>query len=402
MREMMLVSHVVNASVSEGFLPAAQNLGLHVVLLTDCAEQQRQYFSQPGLPAYPDEIISCDVFNPVSLIETIAERNAPPQAIFSNSDHLQTSTAIAADYFSLPGKDWQVTYRAKNKAQMRAYMKANQIDQLWHATVSNAQALTTIAKTAPYPCVVKPREGVASEQVSLVSNASELEAYCSALWHRQPEQVLLIEAYLSGELYTLETLGDGQQLQVLGGFKVALSSPPSFVELQANWGTGLSEAQHQAVVEQISQFGIGFGACHTEFVMTENGPRLIEINYRSIGDRRDLLMQDVLGMAYFEHVIRLYMGEPLPSLQQQTRAAAIHYFTTGKEGKIFQLPDGFNFQEKEISLRYESLKKKGDQLTLTHSNRDYLGVMSAIGPDAEQLSEVMGQHSANLNWEIHP
>lgn len=119
MKELILISHVVNASVSEGFLPAARKLGLRVVLLTDCAEQQRQHFSQQGLPAYPDEIVSCDVFNPIAVIEAISERAQVPVVIFSNSDHLQTSTAIAANYFALPGKDWRVTYRAKNKAQMR-------------------------------------------------------------------------------------------------------------------------------------------------------------------------------------------------------------------------------------------------------------------------------------------
>jgi len=34
------------------------------------------------------------------------------------------------------------------------------------------------------------------------------------------------------------------------------------------------------VVRQIKAMGVGFGACHTEYVVTPNGPRLIEINYR--------------------------------------------------------------------------------------------------------------------------
>ncbi|MDZ4262138.1 MAG: siderophore biosynthesis protein, partial [Pseudomonadota bacterium] len=72
MKELVLISHVVNTSVSGGFLPAAREIGLRIVLLTDCAEQQRQHFSQQGLPAYPDEIVACDVFNPVAVIEAIS------------------------------------------------------------------------------------------------------------------------------------------------------------------------------------------------------------------------------------------------------------------------------------------------------------------------------------------
>jgi len=218
MKELVLISHVVSTSVSEGFLPAARKLSLRIVLLTDCAEQQRRHFSQQDLSAYPDEIVACDVFNPVAVIEAISERKEVPVAIFSNSDHLQTSAAIAANYFALPGKDWRVTYRAKNKAQMRVYMKAQHIDRLWHATVFDSESLAMAAEEVPYPCVVKPREGVASEQVYLAKNARELDNYCTSVWCKQPGQALLIEPYLEGNLYTLETLGDGQQLQVLGGY----------------------------------------------------------------------------------------------------------------------------------------------------------------------------------------
>lgn len=400
MKELILISHVVNTSVNEGFLPAACQLGLRVIMLTDCAEQQRHHFSQQNLSAYPDEIVACDVFNPVAVIETISERTDRPVAIFSNSDHLQTSTAIAASYFSLPGKDWRVTYRAKNKAEMRAYMKAQKIDQLWYTTVCNQASLVGLANEVTFPCVVKPREGVASEQVHLVNERSELESYCESVWCKQPEQMMLIEPYLEGDLFTLETLGDGKKLQVLGGFRVSLSSPPSFIELQAHWGTGLSVAQQDEVVKQISHFGIGFGACHTEFVMTAVGPRLIEINYRSIGDRRDFLMHEALDFDYFETVLRLHLGEPLMNLPEASRAAAIHYFTTPKEGTITQAPEAFSCDEEDVSLCYQPLRQSGEQLALSHSNRDYLGVMSATGPDATLLGDLMQRHGATLKWEI--
>ncbi|MDZ4263256.1 MAG: ATP-grasp domain-containing protein, partial [Pseudomonadota bacterium] len=280
-------------------------------------------------------------------------------------------------------------------------MKAQHIDRLWHATVFDSKSLAMAAEEVPYPCVVKPREGVASEQVYLAKNARELDNYCTSVWYKQPGQALLIEPYLEGNLYTLETLGDGQQLQVLGGFRVSLSSPPSFVELQAHWGVGVTAEQQEIVVQQISQFGIGFGACHTEFVMTAEGPRLIEINYRSIGDRRDALMQEALGINYFEMVLRLHMGEPLQPFSSTSRAAAIHYFTSSREGLIAHAPEAFSCNETEVSLRYEPLRKSGEQLALCLSNRDYLGVMCGRGPDAALLGEVMERHSASLNWEIH-
>ncbi len=94
MSELILLAHVPTDSVNEGFLPAARALGLSVVLLSDQAEAHRQHFGGRELAAYPDAVVPCDVFNPIAVIEAITRRGKKPAAIFSNSDHLRTSTAL--------------------------------------------------------------------------------------------------------------------------------------------------------------------------------------------------------------------------------------------------------------------------------------------------------------------
>lgn len=400
MKELIILAHVITDSVNAGFIPAAQRLGLSIILLTDHIEAHRQYFNQTGLPAYPNEIVACDVFNPLAVIETITCRAEIPVAIFSNSDHLQTSTAIVADYSDLPRKNWHVTYRAKNKAAMRADLKTRGLDMLWFAVVCNKTALAQVLDSVPFPCIVKPREGVASQQVSLSYSRAELEAHCAAAWGIQPEQPLLLEEYIEGPLYTLETLGDDQKVCVLGGFKVKLSPPPHFVELEASWGTGLTNAQETQVVDIIRCFGVGFGACHTEFVMTDKGPRLIEINYRNIGDYREFLMQDTLDIPLFEIVLRLYMGEPLPHLNIAPDAGLIRYFTAHSAGRLANAPEAFIQYAENIQVTYKPLRMIGDIIHLTNSNKDYVGVLRGAGSDARCLGLEMDRITNGLAWKI--
>lgn len=400
MREIVIVAHVPTDSVNVGFILAAQRLGLSVVLLTDDAEAHRHYFSQPGLVAYPREIVACDVFNPLAVIDAITCREQTPSAIFSNSDHLQTSTAIAAEYFDLPRKDWHVTYRAKNKAEMRANLKVNGLDALWHAVVCAPAALVGVLDGVPFPCIVKPREGVASQQVSLSHDRAELTAQCAAAWSKQPGQPLLLEEYIAGPLYTLETIGDDKKLCVLGGFQVKLSPPPYFVELEASWGTGLTADQEAEVIDIIRRFGIGFGACHTEFVMTDSGPRLIEINYRSIGDYREFLLQDTLGLPLFEIILGLYTGEPLPQLDIAPGAALIRYFTAQSAGRLTDAPDAFDHHSDDIRITFKPLRAIGEAVNLTNSNKDYLGVLRGTGADVQRLGMEMDRISSGLAWTI--
>lgn len=400
MQELIILAHVPTDSINDGFIPAAQDLGLSVVLLTDHADANQQHFNQAGLAAYPSEIIACDVFNPLAVIGALTCRVQAPAAVFSNSDHLQTSTAIVANYFGLPGKNWHVTYRAKNKAEMRASLQSRGLDMLWHAVVCDRAALAKVADDASFPCIVKPREGVASQQVSLSYNREELEVQCAAVWTEQPALPLLLEEYIEGALYTLETLGDGERLCVLGGFQVKLSPPPYFVELEARWGTGLTAGQEAQVLDMIRNFGVGFGACHTEFVMTEKGPRLIEINYRNIGDYREFLLRDTLAIPLFEIVLRLYLGEALPQLKLAPNAALIRYFTAQSAGRLFDSPEAFIRRANDLQVTYKPLRAAGDSISLTNSNKDYLGVLRGTGADAQRLGLEMDRISGSLAWEI--
>jgi biotin carboxylase len=396
--ELILLTHVPTDSVNDGFLPAARRLGLAPVILTDQAESHRQHFSQSGLSAYPEAIIACDVFNPLAVIEAIGRRGHKPAAIFSNSDHLQTSTAIAADYFGLPGKNWRVAYRAKNKAEMRAYLAEQRMETVRHVLAWKPDDLAQAAIDVSFPCVAKPREGVASQEVGLARNYAELAAHCQAVWQKHPGQALVIEEYIEGPLCTLETLGDGERLLALGGFHVRLSAPPHFVELEADWNSALAEQRE--VLNQITRFGIDFGACHTEFVLTPKGPRLIEINYRCIGDRRDFLVEQILGIPLFETVLRLHLGEPLPVLPLAPRAAAIHYLTPVTEGRIVNAPAPFDRRDAEVDVGLRVLRRVGETVAITHSNKDYLGILTGVGTDADTVRLALSQASDGLAWEI--
>ena len=399
MQELILLAHVPTAAVNDGFLPAAKALGLAVVLLTDCADAHRADFAPSGLAAYPDEIVSCDVFNPIAVIDAITRRGRRPAAVFSNSDHLQTATAIAAAYFGLPGKDWRTAYAAKNKAEMRRRLAEQGIEAMWHAVVCDSAALAALPEV-PRPCGVKPREGVASQQVSLAQNRAELAEQCAAAWAQHPGQALLLEEYLDGPLYTLETLGDGKQVLALGGFRVSLSPPPYFVELEAVWGTGLPPALEAEVLDTIRRFGVGFGACHTEYVLTPRGPRLIEINYRSIGDFREFLLSDALQFPLFEQVLRLHLGQPLPALEVPKRAAWIRYFTAREEGTLRHAPPASLHEGDGVRLAYLPLRKVGDAIQLTNSNKDYVGVLRGSGPNTVGLAAAVEHASSKLAWEI--
>lgn len=378
-------------SVTEGFLPAAARLGLDVTVLTDQPDAHRR--------TYPDvEVLHCEVRDFRSVISRIATHHRP-DAVFTNSDHLQTQAALAAAYFGLPGKDWRATLRAKDKAEMRRQLAAAGVDTVWSTEITEPEPLD-----APYPCVLKPREGVASEDVVLVDGPEDLVTRSKEILHRRPGTALVVEEYLPGELCTLETLGDGRVRHVLGGFRTELSPPPYFIEERLVFVPDRPGPVTAQVLAQLDALGVGFGACHTEFVVHGGRARLIEVNYRAIGDQCDLLLARLLDIPLFEHILRTHLGEPLPADLGLRRdgAARLEYPCADRAGTLTEAPSAAEHTVDGVHLTYRPLREQGERHDLYRTNRDYLGVLRATGTDQASVDRVTAEFLAAQRWEIQP
>ncbi|GAA2097466.1 carboxylate--amine ligase [Streptomyces albiaxialis] len=385
-------------SVTEGFLPAAARLGLAVTLLTDRPGDHRHAARQA-------EVLECDVRDFRAVISRIATHRAP-DAVFTNSDHLQTQAALAADYFGLPGKPWQAALRAKDKAQMRRHLAATGADTVTAAELTPGQDPAALARSGvPYPCVVKPREGVASEDVVLAEGPEELVARCAEIRARRPGEALVAEEYLPGELRTLETLGDGRIRHVLGGFRTELSPPPHFVEERMTFVRAHPGPVTGQVLAQLDALGVGFGAAHTEFVVDGRGrARLVEVNYRAIGDQCDLLLAGLLGIPLFEHILRTHLGEPLPTdLGARTDGAArLEYPCADRAGTLTAAPEAADLDVDGVRLAYRPLRALGERHALYRTNRDFLGVVRATGTDQTAVDRAVARFLAAHRWEVTP
>jgi biotin carboxylase len=371
-------------SVTDGFLPSARALGCDVTILTDRPEQH-------------PEAIGCDVRDPRALIDTIAYLG-PPDAIFSNSDHLQAETALAADYFGLPGKDWRACLSAKNKHLMRRRLAEAGVEEVHSVRLAPEDP---VPADPPYPVVVKPREGVASEDVVLVER--DLAAAVAAVRRNRPGAAVVVEEYLEGPLRTLETLGDGSRVRVLGGFATTLGPLPYFVEERLDWAP---DGPHEHVLNALRALGAGFGACHTEYVETPSGPRIVEVNYRVIGDHCDFLMADVLGVPLFEWILRVHLGEPVPQpvpqLQPSARYGTAVSLVADRSGTIASAPGPEERSRGGVTLWHRPLRALGERVELTRTNRDFLGVIRAVGPDRAGVEAAVAAYRAERPWVIAP
>ncbi|MFI6259342.1 acetyl-CoA carboxylase biotin carboxylase subunit family protein [Micromonospora zamorensis] len=375
-------------AVLEGFLPAAASLGLSVTVLTD-----RPVEWPAGVP-----VARCAVRDAAAVVAATAPTR--PVALLSNSDHLQEATAIAARKLGLPGKDPDAARLCKDKAAARRVIAAAGLDLVRTVTVDPGAAPQVPG--GMFPAVVKPREGVASEDAYLVTDHAELVARIAEIRGRRPDVALVVEEYLPGELRTFETLGDGTALASLGGWRTGLGPPPTFTEESLAWSPP-AEPETTQLRARLAALGVGFGACHTEYVIADGRVRLIEVNYRLIGDRMDLILSDLLGVPLFEHVIRLHLGEPLAALDLPAtvdRYAQVEYVCADRSGCLVAAPGRLDTVHDDVRLGCHPLREMGRTAEHTGTNRDYLAVLHGIGPDEGTVRQSLAAFRGDLQWTI--
>jgi biotin carboxylase len=417
-----LIGSKVTDSVVYGFLPAAARMGLDLTIVTDQPEAHQRAITaardarrpgaigvqvDPGQPA----IIGANPWDVRALIPRLAGLPRP-DAVLTNSDHLQLQTALAADYLGLPAKDWRSALRAKDKVLMRRRLAAVGTE---HVAVAEVTPDVITARSGPppaaldpgdaltYPAVLKPATGVASEDVVLVSSPAELAEHAEDIARRRPGERLIAEEYLPGPLHTMETLSDGSSTWVLGGFRTDVSAPPFFIEERLTWDPPSPEAEKH-VLAALADLGAGFGPCHTEYVPGD-ATRLIEVNDRLIGDHCDFLLSDLLGADLFELTLRTYLGEPLPASPPPARGHVVtECAVADRSGVLRAAPDPGPQPQAEpgTSLTYWPLRAIGDRADVTHTNRDYLGVICALGPDPAAVGRSLRAFRAAAPWDIAP
>ena len=189
----VLITHVVNDAVIEGFILALLK-SRHVpdsqlIIITDDKEAHMDALIATPLGAQIS-ILECDVFNPLAIIDTLNNYHILPNLVFSNSDHLQTATAIVAEFFHLPSKDWRHCLVFKDKYLMRKQLHSAHLYQAGYQLLS-AKDLHFENLSISFPLVAKPKQGVASMDVQLCMNENELLSYCQSFWQSKTLPILV-------------------------------------------------------------------------------------------------------------------------------------------------------------------------------------------------------------------
>jgi phosphoribosylamine-glycine ligase len=230
--------------------------------------------------------------------EELAAR-APLAGVITWDEMLIALAAEVGAKLGVPTMPVAAARACRDKAIQRELYRQTGVPSARFALASSVADALTAAAEIGYPVVVKPRAQAASIAVQVVDNDDELRTAFEFARSSENKSVddglVLIEEFLRGEEISVDCwVLDGRVEPYIVAVK-RTGYRPFFEEVGHVAGPVLDERTLAAVTDVVTRannaLGIDRTVTHTELMLTEDGPKIVEVNGRLGGELIPYLAQ---------------------------------------------------------------------------------------------------------------
>jgi S-sulfo-L-cysteine synthase (3-phospho-L-serine-dependent) len=387
------------------FCAAARTLGLRPVLF---ARDPGRY---PYVGSDGIDHRRVDTADPAAIGAACADLAGRVAGVTSSSEYSIAIAAQVARARRLPHPDPDAVRACRDKHTQRVRLRGAGVPGPRFAAAATAAGAVTAAARIGLPVVVKPVAGSGSIATRLCRDAGEVRAAAAAVLDADPaalglppQDAVMVEEYLDGVEYSVETLG----LRVVGVTRKHLGPPPYFVETGHDFPAPVPRGDRvafgEAALAALRALGLGWGAAHVELRHTAAGPRIVEVNPRLAGGLIPRVVEQATGIDLITQVIAGAAGRPVDLRPGRDRAASIRFLVAGTAGHLLGV-DGLD-EARRLPLVDEAgaVREPGYEVRLSHSFQDRLGyvITSAARADADAAARAADEAVRTLTARIAP
>ena len=257
------------------------------------------------------------------------------------TDMPMRSLAYACEKLDLVGINYDTAVKSTDKGEMIKAFEKHDVAHPWYYILKQGEKIDSIIDEIKYPLIVKPTDNSGSRGVVLVHNKEELDEAISYSIKESREGNIILEEYMWGPEVSVEVITLEGEPNVLQITDKLTTGEPHFVEMGHSQPSRLSRKVQEEIrnlaVKACKAVGLVNGPAHAEIIITEEGPKMVEIGVRMGGDNITThLVPLSTGIDMTKAMIQIACGEK-PDIQKKIdKASAIRFFE-GSEGKIVNI-----------------------------------------------------------------
>ncbi|HEV2378154.1 MAG TPA: ATP-grasp domain-containing protein [Streptosporangiaceae bacterium] len=310
-------------------------------------------------------------------------------------------TAHVAAALGLPGGNPEAAEHCRDKYLTRSALEKAGLSQPGFGLVGDLPEALAAADRIGYPVVIKPRGAAASYGVVRVDGAQELASKFTfsrdATVPDAPhyEQAVLVEEYLQGPEVSIDSCVQHGKVTPMYVARKEVGFAPYFEETGHTVDACdplLADGEVRKTLQEMHE-AIGFvdGWTHTEFKLTADGPKIIEVNGRLGGDLIPYLGQLASGNDPGVAAAAAACGTPPATAAERSLVAGVCFLYAERDGATIE---AISFDETGFHPAVHSavvLARPGDVVSLPPK-----GIVSGRVAFAIAVADTLGECRAAL------
>lgn len=332
------------------------------------------------------------------------------RGVFSSSEYYLEMSATVARALDLPGADPAAVATCRDKARLAEVLQHAEVPCPLSVTATHLEAALQFAERVGYPVVAKPVSGSGSINVRLCRDAAALREHVThllAATHNERglavEPRALIQSYIDGREFSVEAVGNGTAIDIVGITQKHLTAPPHFLEIGHDFPAVLNQEEQErikrTVIAALNAVGLVFGPSHTEIRLAGNEAVIIEINPRLAGGMIPALIDRALGCDLLGHILSIAHGRPKRLTGSQDGAASIRFVVGQTAGRVTALHAN---APQKAGIDMQLTKPVGSEIPAEGDFRDRVGFVIAAGADVATSARLADEALAAITFTVAP
>lgn len=329
-----------------------------------------------------------------------AEEIKPDGVITLASDMPVRTAAAIAQKLGLNGISSTAALCATDKIKMRERLKANKVPVPKFYGVKDYDEFLRTAKQLGSKFIVKPSDNSGSRGVYLVSGDNDLKKAYDYSRKFSSSGMVIAEEYMEGPEVSVEALTMNGETKIIAVTDKLTTGYPYFVEMGHSIPSRLPDEAidliKRTACEAVKAIGIDMGPSHIEIILTDFGPKIVELGARLGGDFITThLVPLATGVDMVQCSINIALGVEPDFSRKYSRASAIRFLTC-PEG-ILASVEGVEEAQAIDGVRHIIFEKKiGDKISQIHNSNDRTGSVIAQADTPEEAVEICTRAIAKI------
>lgn len=385
------------SSLQVPIIRRAKEMGYHVIVVAPNPDE-------PGF-ALADEAVYVDVLNKEKVL-TEARARSIDGIITDMAEAPIRTVAYVAKKLGLPGVDPETARLFTNKFLMRELCSKHGLPHPKFTKCTDVEEAVAFLHLVKNKVVLKPLDSSASRGVFFVENEEQLRhCFQEAISYSKTEHTVIIEEYLSGVQFTVDTLklpNDTIAMAVSEekqfAYDESVAKELKFSYHNPRFDFDLLRETNKKIVECS---GLAFGVTHAEYRYHNGAFYLIEITCRGGGVfLSSHIAPYVSGIDNYYYLLKHCVGEKTSKTAEihernKTRCAVLHFFDL-PQGRVEKII-GENYLQNLTQIPiYEIHVAEGDVVKGARNGTERAGFYIARCETAELLAQTMANIEKNF------